>query len=765
MIRDRSPRVTRLVWVAITALLVTFLVADPHGSPAHAVGTASISGNVTGQGTPKITLANTSVGAIAGDGTVVSATTDSNGNYTIAGLNAGSYTLKFTPPSTNNSHTTVPISVYVGQVWDHLTAVHTGDPVVVNAGQAVTGKDAVLARGATISGNVKAEGTPDTNFSDVQVTVLSETENSAAAVAFTDSSGNFTATGLDSGRYLLEFSNNFYYYETKKIAFSVLAGQVITGKDQILYQLAGTSSISGTVSVPTGTSLTEIEPILIRRDGFGGSSFVDANGNYKFSGYPAGEYTLEFFDYSQASFIAPQWWQNQSSLGTASFFTVSTGQAVSLSEVTMTIGASISGHVSIPTSPVSSGADISVRAYSASGEVAKGTQTNAAGDFTLSGLAVGAYRLHFYSVGTTTDVPPYLGCWWKNGTSLEDATLVSVGTGQEVTLADQVLPGITGGTGTISGTLTDSSGSPIHGSAGVYASIGTVDSYDNLIAKVNTGVGGTYSVSGLAVGTYKVGFTTDLIISGYMADALDPALGLVGSYPYLSRWAGTNSPTAYSQSYASAGTVTLASAGQTVSGINAVLENPTFEDVADPSYSFYPFIQWMASSGISTGTVQVSGKPLYNPANAVSRQAMASFLFKLSGETFVAPSVSTFADVDPSATFFKAIEWMASKGISTGTPQASGKPLFKPTDAVSRQAMALFLARYAHANLTVAPTVQSFADVPVDAPAAAAVKWMKDTGISTGTVQPSGLPLYKPVDPVSRQAMAAFLYRLAHLLV
>jgi hypothetical protein len=201
----------------------------------------------------------------------------------------------------------------------------------------------------------------------------------------------------------------------------------------------------------------------------------------------------------------------------------------------------------------------------------------------------------------------------------------------------------------------------------------------------------------------------------------------------------------------------------TVPGIDVASENPTFADVSDPSYVFYPFIQWMASSGISTGTAQVSGKPLYKPADAVSRQAMASFLFKLSGETFVAPSVSTFADVDPSATFFTAIEWMASKGISTGTPQPSGKPLFKPTDPVSRQAMALFLARYAHTNLTVAPTVQSFADVPLDAAAAAAVKWMKDTGISTGTIQSSGLPLYKPVDPVSRSAMAAFLYRLAHL--
>jgi YVTN family beta-propeller protein len=201
----------------------------------------------------------------------------------------------------------------------------------------------------------------------------------------------------------------------------------------------------------------------------------------------------------------------------------------------------------------------------------------------------------------------------------------------------------------------------------------------------------------------------------------------------------------------------------TASRTVSVLAGPVFADVVDPTFVFYPAIGWMFTSGISTGTAQPSGLPLYNPSSPVSRQAMASFLFKLSGETFVAPTMSTFADVDPQATFYKAIEWMASKGISTGTPQASGKPLFKPTDAVSRQAMALFLARYAHANLTVAPTVQSFADVPVSAGAAAAISWMASTGISTGTPQPSGLPLYKPADPVSRMAMAAFLYRLAHL--
>jgi len=122
-----------------------------------------------------------------------------------------------------------------------------------------------------------------------------------------------------------------------------------------------------------------------------------------------------------------------------------------------------------------------------------------------------------------------------------------------------------------------------------------------------------------------------------------------------------------------------------------------------------------------------------------------------------------FADVGSGSSFYTAVEWMAARGISTGTIQPSGKPLFKPTDPVSRQAMALFLARYDHINVSVLPAVQSFSDVATSSTFAAAIAWMKTVGISTGTAQPTGLPLFKPVDPVSRQAMAAFLYRLAHL--
>ena len=190
-----------------------------------------------------------------------------------------------------------------------------------------------------------------------------------------------------------------------------------------------------------------------------------------------------------------------------------------------------------------------------------------------------------------------------------------------------------------------------------------------------------------------------------------------------------------------------------------------FQDVPDSS-SFATAINWMARASISTGTPVQYERPLYKPTDPVSRQAMALFLFRFVDMTtpilFDAPADPTFADVPASSSFYSEIEWMADRDISTGTPQPSGKPLYKPLDAVSRQAMALFLQRVSGAvDGFVPPATPSFADVPTSSTFYAAIEWMKATGLSTGTPQPSGKPLYKPSDPVSRQAMAVFLYALA----
>jgi len=179
-----------------------------------------------------------------------------------------------------------------------------------------------------------------------------------------------------------------------------------------------------------------------------------------------------------------------------------------------------------------------------------------------------------------------------------------------------------------------------------------------------------------------------------------------------------------------------------------------FSDVL-PGAGFYADIQWMLHSGISTGTVLPSGAREYQPGAAVSRQVMSAFLYRAAGSPpFTAPAVPSFADVAVEHPFYRQIEWMKDAGISTGTTQSSGKPLFKPSDAVSRSAMAPFLYRAAGQPAFTTPAQPRFADVPTSHPFYKQIEWMAAMGISTGTTQPSGLPLYKPVDPVSRQAMA-----------
>jgi hypothetical protein len=132
----------------------------------------------------------------------------------------------------------------------------------------------------------------------------------------------------------------------------------------------------------------------------------------------------------------------------------------------------------------------------------------------------------------------------------------------------------------------------------------------------------------------------------------------------------------------------------------AIVQNPAFfadftTDVdVPPTNIFYEAIQWMGQSGLSTGTPNPPGRPLYKPAEAVSRQAMSAFLHRDAGDDPPVSMTPYFADVGPSNTFFEDIQWMNESGLSTGTPNPPGKPLYKPVSPVSRQAMAAFLFRY-----------------------------------------------------------------------
>jgi hypothetical protein len=82
------------------------------------------------------------------------------------------------------------------------------------------------------------------------------------------------------------------------------------------------------------------------------------------------------------------------------------------------------------------------------------------------------------------------------------------------------------------------------------------------------------------------------------------------------------------------------------------------------------------------------------PNDGVSREAMGAFLWRFAGTPAVpGGSPQFFADVNSTHPFYQGIQWMFFSGVSTGTPNPPGKPLYKPTNTVTREAMAAFLHR------------------------------------------------------------------------
>ncbi len=109
-----------------------------------------------------------------------------------------------------------------------------------------------------------------------------------------------------------------------------------------------------------------------------------------------------------------------------------------------------------------------------------------------------------------------------------------------------------------------------------------------------------------------------------------------------------------------------------------------------------------------------------------------------------------FFDVGAASTFGDEIAWMVGAGISGGYPDGT----FRPLDPVSRQAMAAFLHRVAGSPSGPFDD-PGFSDVGSAHPFATEIAWMVATGRATGFADGS----FRPTTCVSRQAVAAFLYR------
>lgn len=135
--------------------------------------------------------------------------------------------------------------------------------------------------------------------------------------------------------------------------------------------------------------------------------------------------------------------------------------------------------------------------------------------------------------------------------------------------------------------------------------------------------------------------------------------------------------------------------------------------------------------------------------------------FSAKGPDFVPPAVSPFKDVLTTQQFYKEMAWLADRRISTGWVEADKSITYRPLTPINRDAMAAFLYRLAGSPNYTPPANSPFKDVLTTQQFYKEMAWLADQKISSGWVEGDGSRSYRPLTPINRDAMAAFLHRLA----
>jgi hypothetical protein len=174
-----------------------------------------------------------------------------------------------------------------------------------------------------------------------------------------------------------------------------------------------------------------------------------------------------------------------------------------------------------------------------------------------------------------------------------------------------------------------------------------------------------------------------------------------------------------------------------------------FFDVG-PDHLFSADVEWMADEGLSAGRADGT----FGPAAGVSREALAAFSYRLAGSPATdLPSPPSFSDVPHGHAFAEEIEWASGEGIFAGYPNGT----FRPGATTSRQAAAAVMHRLAGAPPVDPPEAPTFSDVPLDHAFSTEIEWAAENDVVNGFGDGS----FGPGRPVTRQAAAAFLHRLA----
>ncbi|MFC2071924.1 carboxypeptidase regulatory-like domain-containing protein, partial [Chloroflexota bacterium] len=226
----------------------------------------------------------------------VSTDTDSSGNYTLAGLPDGSYLIR----ARASSHD-LP---YADEYYDNVYTRDEATPVPVTVSQD-TLINFSLGPGGTISGTVY-EADEVTPIYDVRMQAYDATTGAGISTSKdTDSSGNYTLTGLPGGSYLVRARASYHglpyadeYYDNVYIRDEATPVSVTVSQDtpNINFSLGPGGTISGTVYESDNT--TPIYNVRMQvydatTEEYFTSTDTDASGNYTLAGLSGGSYLVK----------------------------------------------------------------------------------------------------------------------------------------------------------------------------------------------------------------------------------------------------------------------------------------------------------------------------------------------------------------------------------------------------------------------------------------------------------------------------------------
>jgi hypothetical protein len=444
----RHPETRR--WRAVVLVAALVLLAAPGGlivgSAGAAVvrpsrgGAASLPAVLTGAGvTGTVSGASAGLAAIdvriydASSGVAVAKTvTAAGGSYSVP-VTPGSYKVRFSDASGH----------WELQWYPGVTTIGAATPITVSSSGATTVDGVMVATRTRLGGQTETATDRIIPLPGIDVRVYSGTTGLLAAKTVSSAAGLYAIADLPAGQYRVRFSDPTGTYgliwypsvssEAQAVMVSVVDGSQASA-DGLMYR-AG--QINGTVRNGSG-GLAGIDVRLYDANtgGLVAKTVSGAGGAYVFAqlsqgAYGRSAYRVRFSDATGT--YALQWYSGAAGVGTATVVTIDVraGSSPGPLDALMLPAGGLSGRLTDGTNGV---AGINVRIYAPGGKSVTKVTTDAAGHYTVAGLAAGPYDLDF---GDPTDA--WVPTWFHSATTSSTATPVTVAGGSTTAVPDQVM--------------------------------------------------------------------------------------------------------------------------------------------------------------------------------------------------------------------------------------------------------------------------------------------------------------------------------------